>query len=48
MTINELKNIIKESIEEVLDETSCPICGEAVFISGKKCECIEEKEEENT
>lgn len=43
MTIQSLKDLIKESIEEVLEESSCPICGESVYESEKKCTCSEEK-----
>ena len=30
MTINDLKKLIAESIEEVLDETGCEMCGENI------------------
>jgi hypothetical protein len=42
MTINDLKRLIKESITEVIEESSCPMCGESVYETEKRCECSEE------
>lgn len=42
MTTQRLKELIKESIEEVIEESSCPICGESVYETEKECECMKE------
>jgi len=41
MTIQHLKQLIKESIEEVIEESSCPVCGESVYET--ECECVKEE-----
>ena len=45
MTIQRIKELIKESIEEVIEESSCPMCGESVYESEKECECMKEETE---
>ena len=45
MTTQRLKQLIKESIEEVIEESSCPMCGESVYEAEKKCECMNEDTE---
>lgn len=45
MTIDQLKKLIKESIEEVISESSCPICGESVYENESKCGCVKEDSE---
>ena len=45
MTTQRLKQLIKESIEEVIEESSCPMCGESVYETEKKCECMTEDTE---
>jgi hypothetical protein len=45
MTTQRLKQLIKESIEEVIEESSCPMCGESVYEAEKKCECMKENTE---
>ena len=47
MTIQSLKELIKESITEVLEESSCPVCGESVYESENKCTCSEEHDIES-
>ena len=42
MTINDLKRLIKESITEVIEESSCPMCGESVYETENRGECSEE------
>jgi predicted nucleic acid-binding Zn ribbon protein len=42
MTINDIKRLIKESITEVIEESSCPMCGESIYETEKKCNCSEE------
>lgn len=44
MTTQRLKQLIKESIEEVIEESSCPMCGESVYETEKKCECMTESD----
>ena len=45
MTTQRLKQLIKESIEEVIEESLCPMCGESVYETEKKCECMTEDTE---
>jgi hypothetical protein len=45
MTTQRLKQLIKESIEEVISESSCPVCGESVYETESKCECMNEESE---
>jgi len=45
MTINSLRRLVIESIEEVLDESTCPFCSESVYETGTKCNCKENTEE---
>ena len=45
MTTQRLKELIKESIEEVIAESSCPICGESIYEEEKECECMKEDRE---
>lgn len=42
MTLQRIKELIKESIEEVIEESSCPMCGESIYEEEKKCECMKE------
>lgn len=42
MTIQRLKELIKESVHEVMQESSCPICGESVYENEQSCECMNE------
>ena len=42
MTTQRIKELIKESIEEVIEESSCPMCGESVYETETKCECMKE------
>lgn len=45
MTIQRIKELIKESIEEIIEESSCPMCGESAYESEKECECMKEDTE---
>jgi hypothetical protein len=45
MTKQRLKQLVKESIEEVIEESSCPMCGESVYETETKCECMKEDTE---
>lgn len=45
MTIQRIKELIKESITEVIEESSCPMCGESVYEEEKECECMKEDHE---
>lgn len=45
MTIQRIKELIKESIEEVIEESSCPMCGESIYEEEKECECMKEDQE---
>lgn len=45
MTIQRIKELIKESIEEVIEESSCPMCGESIYEEEKECECMKEDHE---
>lgn len=45
MTIQRIKELIKESIAEVIEESACPMCGESVYEAEKECECMKEDHE---
>jgi hypothetical protein len=45
MTINSLRRLVIESIEEVLDESTCPFCSESAYETGTKCNCKENIED---
>ncbi len=44
MTIKSLRQLIKESINEILEESSCAVCGESVYEAEKKCTCSEQND----
>jgi hypothetical protein len=43
MTAQRLKQLVKESIEEVFEESSCAFCGESVYETETKCNCVKEE-----
>jgi hypothetical protein len=45
MTTQRLKQLIKESIEEVIEESTCPFCSESAYETGTKCNCKENIED---